>query len=405
MIVSSPGTFRLFSTEVDPLTSPHRTTIAQVAAAAGVSVGTVSRVLNNSPQVREATRQRVTEVMDRLKYRPSRLAARLSRGSPGTIMLLVPFLTRPSVVARLAGALSVLDEEGFDAVLSNVETPAHLQRQLSALTARHSADGAVIFSLHLSTEQLAAVRAAELPLALVDARAPGIPCTVIDDVQGGRLATDHLLELGHRRIGFIGDQPNRELRFVSTSQRLLGYRKALTSHQIISDPALVRLGEHSSAAAAELTAELLRLPDPPTAIFAASDTQALGVLAAAEQAGRRVPGDLSVIGYDDIDSATHLGLSTVHQPLAESGASGARRLCAAIRHESVRPLREKLPVTVVARSTTRYTDYPARAGPGLTSPGRPGHAWSRLHLEHHPERPAPGASASGPLAAAPFRTP
>jgi DNA-binding LacI/PurR family transcriptional regulator len=345
---------------VSRLKSAHRVNISQVAATAGVSVGTVSRVLNESPSVRDETRQRVLDVIRALNYRPSRLAMRLSRGSPRTVVIMVPFLTRPSVAARLAGAIRVLDEQGFDTVLCNIETPGQLDRHVLALTERHGADGAVIMSLRLGSKHLAALRAAHLPLTLVDAEAPGIPATVVNDIAGGSLAAGQLIGLGHRRIGFIGDRRDPGLGFLSTSRRLLGYRRALAAAGLDYDPALVRLGEHAAAAAATLALELLRLAPAPTAIFAASDTQALGVLAAAEKSGRRVPADLSVIGYDDIDAAAQLGLTTVRQPLAESGARGASRLCALIRGQGIRPLREELPLTVVARSSTAPPRAPPR---------------------------------------------
>jgi DNA-binding LacI/PurR family transcriptional regulator len=337
--------------EVSRLKSAHRVNIAQVAATAGVSVGTVSRVLNESPNVREHTRRRVIEVMKRLNYRPSRLAESLSRGQTRTIVILVPFLTRPSATARLAGVIGVLDREGFDTVVRNVETPGQRDRHLAALTTRHEADGAVVVSLRLSREQLAALRDSSVPLAMVDTEAPGVPCTVADDIRGGALATEHLISLGHRRIGFVGDSPD-DLGFVSTRRRLLGYRRTLSRHRLDYDRAIVRLGRHSASVAATMALELLDLPAPPTAIFAGSDTQALGVLAAAEKSGHSVPGDLSVIGYDDIESAAQLGLSTVHQPLAESGARGASRLCALIRGQLVRPLREELPLSVVIRTSS-----------------------------------------------------
>ena len=340
--------------EVSRLKSAHRVNIAEVASTAGVSVGTVSRVLNESPNVREHTRRRVIEVMKRLNYRPSRLAESLSRGQTRTVVILVPFLTRPSVTERLAGAISVLDDEGFDTVVRNVETPGQRDRHLAALTTRHEADGAVVVSLRLNSEHLAALRNGSVPLAMVDTEAPGIPCTVVDDIRGGSLATEHLISLGHCRIGFVGDSPD-EFGFVSTRRRLLGYRRTLSRHRIEYDPAIVRLGRHSATVAATMARELLSLPSPPTAIFAGSDTQALGVLAAAGKSGHSVPADLSVIGYDDIESAALLGLSTVHQPLTESGACGARRLCALIRGQLVRPLREELPLSVVARtSSTMY---------------------------------------------------
>ena len=338
--------------EVSRLKSAHRVNIAEVAATAGVSVGTVSRVLNESPNVREHTRRRVIEVIKRLNYRPSRLAESLSRGQTRTIVILVPFLTRPSATARLAGAIGVLDTEGFDTVVRNVETARQRDRHLAALTSRHEADGAVVVSLRLNNEHLTALRHSSLPLAMVDTEAPGVPCTVVDDIRGGALATEHLISLGHRRIGFVGDSPTDELGFISTRRRLLGYRRTLSRHRLDYDPSIVRLGRHSASVAATMALELLDLPSPPTAIFAGSDTQAHGVLAAAEKSGHSVPGDLSVIGYDDIESAAQLGLSTVHQPLAESGARGARRLCALIRGQLVRPLREELPLSVVVRRSS-----------------------------------------------------
>lgn len=327
----------------------------------------MSRVLNDSPNVRDTTRRRVLEVMRRLNYRPSRLAAGLSRGSTRTVVILVPYVTRPSVVARLSGAVSVLDEQGFDVVLRNVEAPAQRDRHLRALTARHGADGAVIMSLPISGAHLAALRDAHLALTLVDTEAPGVACTVVDDIKGGCLAAEHLIALGHRRIAFVGDRRDRDLNFISTRRRLLGYRRALARHGLSYDPVLVRLGEHSAPAAAASALDLLGLPDPPTAIFAASDTQALGVLSAAESAGRSVPADLSVVGYDDIEPAAQLGLSTVHQPLTESGARGARRLCALIRGESVRPLRDELPVTLVTRSTSGRLKWRPRPPPRAES--------------------------------------
>ena len=140
------------------------------------------------------------------------------------------------------------------------------------------------------------------------------------------------------------------------------------------DPEFIRLGPHGPAVAAELTTQLLRLPDPPTAIFAASDTQAMGVLKAAEQCGFPVPAGLSVMGFDDIESAALLSLSTVRQPLEQSGAEGARRLCALLRGFRIRPLRQWLPLWIVQRSSTARPRQPGNRRPGNRRPGnrRPG---------------------------------
>src|SRR6266496_1634910 len=330
--------------------SPRRATIADVAAASGVGVGTVSRVINGAANVRETTRVSVLKVIDQLGYRPSHLAASLSRGTARTMAIVVPHLTRPSVVMRLAGALAVLDEQGYDTVVCNVDTPQQRDHHLAALTKRHRADGVMVVSLRLSRQQLESFQRAGVPLVTVGVLAPGVPQTITDDVTGGRLATEHLLSLGHRRIGFVGDTAHRisatNLGFSSSQRRLSGYRQALA-------------------------AGLLALPDRPSAIFAASDTQAMGVLTAADRCGIAVPGQLSVIGFDDIESAALLGLSTVRQPLENSGAVGARRLCALLRGERVRPLRQQLALEVVRRASTatfRVSRPPIRSG--SVRPGR-----------------------------------
>jgi len=383
------------------MSAPRPATIADVAAASGVGVGTVSRVINGATNVREATRAKVLKVIEQLRYRPSHLAASLSRGTPRTVAMVVPQLTRPSAVMRLAGALAVLDEQDYDTVVCNVDTPQQRDHHLAALTGRHRADGVIVVSLRLSQQQLASFRHAGVPLVTVDALARGVPQTVTDDVAGGRLATEHLLSLGHRRIGFVGDTMRGAaaasrigLGFVTSQHRLTGYRQALVAAGLGYDPALVRRGPHGPANAEALAAELLALPAPPSAIFAASDIQAIGVLAVADRLGASVPGDLSVIGFDDIESAALLGLSTVRQPLAESGAEGARRLCALLRGERVVPLRQQLALEVVQRSTTatlRGTGLGARSSAGAMAAG-PASARPAFAVAGHSMRPSHGAA-------------
>ena len=191
------------------------------------------------------------------------------------------------------------------------------------------------------------------------------------------MATRHLLGLGHRRIGFIGDartQPRVLLHLGPARWLPAGDDQA----GLPMDPGLVRRARPGSAAAAELAADLLRQADRPTAIFAASDTQAVGVLSAADAAGLRVPGDLSVIGFDDIDTAVQWSLSTVRQPLRESGTRGAVRLGRLLRGEAVRPLREVLPLELIVRGSTSAARD--RGTAGRAGPARPEPAGSRSRL-------------------------
>ena len=356
----------------------QKVTIADVAADAGVGVGTVSRVLNGSEQVRESTLRAVLDSIDRLGYRPSHAAAALVRGTPRTVALIVAHLTRPSTVLRVASALAVLEAQGYDAIVYNVDSPLERDRHLEALLPTHRADGVLAVCLPLSRDHIRQFARAGVALPSVDAANPGVRQTVIDDVAGGRLATSHLIALGHRRIGFVGDMPFRRppagLGFTSSANRLRGYKHALAAAGIPVEPGLIRRGPHDAAVAAEHAAQLLKLPDPPSAIFAASDTQAIGVLAAADRLGVPIPERLSVVGFDDIESAASLGLSTVRQPLALSGAESARRLCALLRGEKVRPLRQDLPIELMARgSSARPSALPAGLRPRYASGLRVAH--------------------------------
>jgi len=306
--------------------------------------------------VRAATLRAVQDSIDRLGYRPSHAAAALVRGTPRTVAVVVAHMTRPSTVVRVASALAVLAEEGYDTIVCNVDTPAERDRHLETLLPTHRADGVLAISLPLSREHLAQFGRAGVTLVSVDAVAPGVPQTLVDDVAGGRLATGHLIGLRHRRIGFVGDmaftRPPSGLGFTSSADRLRGYRQALAEAGIAFEARLIRRGPHDAATAAEQAAQLLTAHDPPTGIFAASDTQAIGVLAAAERLSVTVPGQLSVIGFDDIESAAFLGLSTVRQPLARSGTEGAQRLCALLRGERLRVRRSELPLELVSRAST-----------------------------------------------------
>jgi DNA-binding LacI/PurR family transcriptional regulator len=309
------------------------------------------------------------------------------------VAILVTHLTRPSAVVRIAGALAVLEEQGYDTIVCNVETPLERDDHLQALLPTHRADGVLAVSLPLSGQHLAMFTRAGVTLVTVDTAAAGIPQTVIDDVAGGRLAAEHLMSLGHRRMGFVGDEISRKLPaglgFTSSERRLQGYGRALAAAGADLDAGLVRRGPHGAEAAAELAAQLLKSPDPPSAIFAASDTQAMGVLAAADRLGVQVPGQLSVVGFDDIESAALRGLSTVRQPLERSGTEGARRLCALLRGERVSPLRQELALEVVQRSSSARYQGPGQApgGPDLAALPRQALAVTRQGTQLPPTNP------------------
>lgn len=327
-------------------------TIADVAKQAGVGMATVSRVLNGSPQVREATRSRVLSAIDLLGYRPNPLARGLSLGRCQTLGVVVPFFTHPSAVERLRGVVAALDESRYDLVLFNVQSPVHRDQHLASITGRDRADGLLVMSMPIPAGDLKRLASAGVPVVLVDARGPGVPAVVSDDVAGGRLATEHLVGLGHERIGFIGDDPKNSFGFTSSAMREHGYAAVLAEAGIPFRKQLVRHGAHDSSVAHGLAEELLDSDDPPTAVFASSDVQAMGVLAAATERGMRVPNDLSIIGFDDVELSAFIGLTTIHQPLFESGQLGARLLLDAVAGAVPPAVEHPLPLSLIERSTT-----------------------------------------------------
>jgi LacI family transcriptional regulator len=326
-------------------------TIAEVATQAGVGASTVSRVLNGG-QVSPKARARVLAAIEDLEYRPSASARSLVTGSTGTLALVIPFFTHPSAVERMRGVLAAVDGAGFELVVCNVATPAHRDEYLGRRAPLDRSDGLLITSLAPTDAEVEAFLRARAAVVLLDAHHPRLPSVSIDDVEGGALATRHLIELGHERIGFVGDRPQPDFGFVASDRRRDGYRRALEDAALPIDPELEREGPHGRLVAHRLTRELLSLDEPPTAIFAASDTQALGVLEAARYEGFDVPGDLSVVGFDDIEVAPYVGLTTVHQPLEESGARGIQRLVAALCGDLGEALDERLQLELIVRSTT-----------------------------------------------------
>jgi LacI family transcriptional regulator len=327
-------------------------TIADVAARAGVGVSTVSRVLNDGP-VSAPAKARVLAAMSDLSYRPQASARALASGSTGTLGMVIPFFTHPSAVERVRGVLAAVDEAPFELVVCNVAEPSQRHEYLGRRAPLDRADGLLIVSFSPTDREAESFEAAGAHVVLVDGEHPDLPRIVVDDVQGGRMATEHLIELGHERIAFVGDTSDPGYGFASSKRRRLGYEQALHDAGIAVRDDYLRFGPHGRRVAHRLTRELLSLREPPTAIFAASDTQALGVLEAASVEGVAVPEQLSLVGFDDLEVAVYVGLTTVRQPLYESGRRGLERLLAVVAGEDGHePLEEQLDLELIRRRTT-----------------------------------------------------
>ncbi len=337
------------------MTSKKTITIRDVARQAGVSPGTVSRAINNSPLVNEETRRRIMEVVQELDYVPNIAARRLSTGRALAVVVIVPFFTRPSVSERLNGAVSLLSQTQYDLMIHNIESPEQRTICFDTIPRRDQADGVLIISISPTDEEVLKLTQAEVPIVLIDTSQPGLtmfPRVTVDDVAGGRLATEYLIQLGHTRIGFIGDKMENPFNFRASRDRYQGYSEALERAGLAVRPEHCEEGEHSRREARRLAGKMLTLAERPTAIFASSDTQAVGVLEAAREVGLRVPEELSVVGYDDIEVADILGLTTVRQLLFASGQRGVELLLEALENPEFEPVHEVLPTELVVRGTT-----------------------------------------------------
>jgi LacI family transcriptional regulator len=301
-------------------------TIRDVAALADVSTATVSHVLNDTRPVSQALRDRVLVAMARLSYQPDAVARSLRCRETLTIGLFVPSLEIP-FYAWVAGSIeTAAHNAGYNVILCN--SGWSLQRELSAideLLARR-VDGLVCISLGVRAEHIRPVLKRGTPMVWFERSLPGtdLDAVFVNNFKGAYDATQHLIELGHRRIGCITGLVNSQL----SNERVDGYRKALADAGISFDPALLQRGDYMPPSGRLGAEVLLAQSDPPTAIFAFNDLMAMGALQAFTRLGRRIPDDVALIGFDGVALAEHTcpPLSTIEQPIPAMAATAIKLL-------------------------------------------------------------------------------
>lgn len=338
-------------------------TIYDVARTAGVGVGTVSRVLNNSTRVSPETQEKVLGAIRELGFRRSKIARQLSTGiQHRNVGVILPFVTHPSFVERLRGiqlGLHDLDND-YNLILYNVTEPGRFHEQLLAIVEQAAVDGLLIATLNVSDEHRDLLAQAGIPfVTLSDACSGEANCISPDNLRGGYMAVQHLLELGHRRIAYVGDEFQNIYGFPTSELRYEGYRAALDAYNVPPRDEYVCLGAHGEETAHGLTKTLLALDEPPTAIFAMSDIQAVGCILAIREVGLRVPEDISVIGFDDVQLSRYVGLTTIRQHLERSGYLGVQLLLSILTTpNSVQPPCLP-PLELIVRGTTQPYSEPA----------------------------------------------
>lgn len=342
-------------------------TIGDVARRANVSRATVSRVLNQHPHVRPQVRSAVERAMRVLRYRPDHVARSLARRETQTLGLVVADITNPFYAETARAIVESARGHGYNVILCNTDNLPKLQEEYVEVLRQRRVDGIIFGSAFLRDPLVEGLVEDGYPLIMYNRRLRSGRGNyiILDNVRASRELTGHLLKLGHGRIGFIAG-----LREVSTaSDRLRGYREALRTAGVVPEPMLVRPGAFKAEMAQRATEELLKLRRPPTAIVAGNDLMALGVIQAAGEMGLRVPEDLAVAGFDDIQIAGHreIQLTTMAQQKAEMGRLAATWMLEIIRDPqrfTRQPVQQVLAPTLVVRRSCGATAISPHLAPG-----------------------------------------
>lgn len=336
-------------------------TIHDVAAAAQVSPSTVSRVMNNRPVVAEATRRRVLAAIDALHFRPSALGRNLATRRTGLLGLVVADITNPFYPEVVRGVEQAAAAHDMSVLLYDTAEDSNREAQALRLLGEQHVDGIIICASRLPEDRIVALAHSDTPLALINRSATAVAAATVDIDQeaGVRDALDHLVALGHRRIAYIGGPAASQ----DEQRRLTAFRAALMARAIAVPDSYILTASPTIAGGKEAAHRLLtdhdrsagRVPARPTAVLAYNDQVAMGVITAARQRGVDVPGELSVVGRDDIPLAEmiHPALTTVRQPMRTLGEQAVHLLFAHIQKRAgPAPSALQLTPTLVVRAST-----------------------------------------------------
>jgi LacI family transcriptional regulator len=305
-------------------------TIYDVAELASVSIATVSRVLNSSNLVKKETREKVLKAIDALGFIPDAFARERARKDVGHIGVITPFFTIPSITQRLSGIANTLMDTSYNLTIFPVDSKKRLDIYYAELPYSRMVDGLIILTLPIDKLSLQRFKMREIPVLFIENHIEGYSSIEYDNKFGGHLAAQHFIKKNHKRCAFIGNSLVPEYTLSQEEDRFEGYRQTLLRHNIDLPDAYVKLPVLHSRDQDQQIHDLLDADPPPTAIFTSTDELALRVLKTAKKRGIQIPEDLAVIGFDDIDIADYLDLTTISQSLVESGKLAAEHLISQI---------------------------------------------------------------------------
>jgi LacI family transcriptional regulator len=326
-------------------------TVYDVASKAGVSIATVSRVMNTPEMVRNGTRLKVLKAIDELQYVPKAEASARARKLVGRIGVLTPFFTHSSFVQRMRGIAAALKSIPLELVIYPVDSTQRLEEYLAMLPITKRLDGLIIISLPITENDAQRLITTKLETILIEFEHPSLSSIQVDDYNGGNLAAEYLIKKGHNLCAFIGSGELPEYSMHPEDRRLAGFRQVLESNGHGLPTELVRFPAISYKDIRKEFQHLIQLPQSPTAIFAATDDLAIRLMRAAHESGVTVPQDIAIIGFDDIDMAEQIGLTTISQSLDESGRMAVEMLLARLNNPDRSMQSNKLILKVIKRET------------------------------------------------------
>ncbi len=329
-------------------------TIEDVARRAGVSVATVSRALRGLANVAPGTRAKVERAAADLRYRPDPNASRLAAGQSRAIGVAVPIIGGWYFSQVLAGVEAVLAPAGYDLLVYAAAGPDDRRRFLGdALPVRKRVDGLVIVDIDLPPDDVESWVASGVCVVTIGQRTSGFPSVTIDNRTGAAVAARHLLGLGHREIAIIESVDDDRFHFSVAGLRRAGFDDALAEHGLVVRADHVAHGLFTVESGRAAMEQLLAARPRPTAVFAASDEMAIGAMQAVREQGLDVPGDMSIVGFDDHDLSGAVGLTTIRQPVVDIGGRAAARLLAEVAAGRPGGDHDVIPTELVVRSSTR----------------------------------------------------
>lgn len=328
-------------------------TIYDVAKEAGVSPATVSRVMNEPSRVAVEKKDAVFAAIKKLNFVPKADAVINARHTYKKIGVVAPFFTQASFMERMRGVSEVLGREHYELVLYSIDKTDDLKNYINALVATNRVDGLIFLCVHLEEDVLTVLRSAKFPVCFVEEAASGFDNVIVKNLEGGQKAAEYLYGIGCRRPGFIGEKSSLSYAVSATEERFRGYEFYFANQGIVIQDKHVWIGDFTEKKLDEGIRDFLKQAELPDCVFCSSDLIAARFIALAREKGIGIPSEVKVLGFDNIDIAQYIGLSSVSQNLDDSGKMAAELILSKIKSENRTVANMVLPLDIIERESTK----------------------------------------------------